>query len=374
MAADRLMNPQQAVILENVEKRFGRLTAVQDLSLSVEKGQSISLLGPSGCGKTTTLRLIAGFETPDQGRLLIDGVDVVGKRPYERNVGLVFQDYALFPHMSVEQNVAYGLRNRGYPRAKIKDRVGEMLELVGLQRFAAQRPGKLSGGQQQRVALARALATSPSVLLLDEPLSALDAKLRQELQFELKRILNAAHCTTIVVTHDQEEAMSLAEHIVVMHAGKIMQRGSPTEIYDTPANRFVAEFIGRSNWFSGIAAPANGDGAGRLRTDDGIELNIAWQGGQQPCDLCVRPERIEVTGLKDGNAGDPAGLNNQLKGIVRDVTPMGADVYLAVELPGGQLLSAVEKYKGQPAPERGSTVALAFRREDCIVLPRAAEQ
>lgn len=364
------MNPETALVLDDIDKCFGPITAVKGLSLSVQKGQSIALLGPSGCGKTTTLRLIAGFEQLDAGRILIDGIDVNGKRPYERNVGLVFQDYALFPHMSVEQNVAYGLRNRGYPKDEIPTRVKEMLELVSLEHFAGQRPGKLSGGQQQRVALARALATSPSVLLLDEPLSALDAKLRQELRLELKGILNAARCTTIVVTHDQEEAMSLSDHIVVMHAGKIMQRGSPTELYDTPANRFVAEFIGRSNWFSGTVVPGNSEGAGCVRTNEGLELHIPWHGGQQECDLCVRPERIAVGRLDDGGAGAQAKLRNRLRGTVRDVAPMGADVYVTVELSTGQMLKVVEKYKGELVLTSGSTVAVGIRGEDCIVLPR----
>lgn len=364
------MDGQDAVTFENVEKRFGRIVALQDLSLKVPKGASISLLGPSGCGKTTTLRLIAGFESPDAGRILIDGADVSGRRPYERNVGLVFQDYALFPHMNVERNVAYGLRNRGYPRAKIRARVEEMLDLVGLGRYAQQQPGKLSGGQQQRVALARALATAPSVLLLDEPLSALDAKLRQELQVELKSILSAAQCTTIVVTHDQDEAMSLAEHIVVMHAGQIMQQGSPTEVYDKPAHRFVAEFIGRSNWFTGVATPGDSVAlGGRLRTDEGVELRIHWAQRQGRCDVCVRPERMEVGGLEDAHRLSSGGAHNSLRGVVKDVTQMGADIYYMLELPHGQIVTAVEKYKGQPKPERGAAVAVGFRVDDCIVLP-----
>ncbi|MGA8259549.1 MAG: ABC transporter ATP-binding protein [Arenicellales bacterium] len=366
------MNDEAAVTLEHIDKRFGGVKAVEDLSLNVKKGESIALLGPSGCGKTTTLRLIAGFERPDGGRVLIDGVDVSGKRPYERNVGLVFQDYALFPHMNVEQNVAYGLRNRGYPRDEIPDRVKQMLELVSLARFAGQRPGKLSGGQQQRVALARALATSPSVLLLDEPLSALDAKLRQELRLELKAILSAARCTTIVVTHDQEEAMSLSDNIVVMHAGHIMQRGSPTELYDTPANRFVAEFIGRSNWFSGTAVPGNPEGTGQLRTNEGLELRIPWRGGQQACDVCVRPERITVGRPDEGDTAAPAAFMNHLQGTVTDVAPMGADVYVTVELSTGEMLTVVEQYKGELSLSSGSTVAVGIRGEDCIVLPREA--
>lgn len=365
------MATEDAVVLEQVEKRFGRLVAVSDMSLGVTKGTNISLLGPSGCGKTTTLRLIAGFETPDAGRVLIDGADVSGKRPYERNVGLVFQDYALFPHMNVEQNVSYGLRNRGYPRGQIKARVAEMLELVGLSQFSSQRPGKLSGGQQQRVALARALATSPSVLLLDEPLSALDAKLRQELQVELKHILKAAQCTTIVVTHDQEEAMSLAEHIVVMNEGQIMQQGSPTDIYDRPTHKFVAEFIGRSNWFSGMASGVAGSDVGRVRTQEGVELFVDWAQGEQHCDVCVRPERIEVGEPASAQGADPNGSVNRLSGVIEEVMQMGAEVHYRVKLPTEQVLMVVEKYRGQSIHAQGSKVELTFRVEDCIVLPRS---
>ncbi|MER8492615.1 ABC transporter ATP-binding protein [Mesorhizobium australicum] len=365
------MEIRQAVTLENVEKRFGRIAAVQSLTLNVPKGASVALLGPSGCGKTTTLRMIAGFEQPDQGRVLIDGVDVTGARPYERNVGLVFQDYALFPHMNVEQNVAYGLYNRRYPRDRLQSRVLEMLDLVGLAGFARQRPGKLSGGQQQRVALARALATSPSVLLLDEPLSALDAKLRQELQIGLKNILKAAQCTTIVVTHDQDEAMSLAEHIIVMHEGRVIQEGSPTEIYTAPTHKFVCEFIGRSNWFSGIAsAPASGAETGRLRSDDGVDLRIRWNATSQPCDVCVRPERVEITSVEveGGNLVRVAG--NSLPAILKDITQLGADLYFIVELANGKSLTAVEKFKGQCPLEKGQAVMAGFRAEDCIVIPR----
>ena len=248
------------VQLNGVTKQFGTVTAVDNATFSVERGQILSLLGPSGCGKTTTLRMIAGFEDPSEGEILISDQSVLGKRPYERNVGLLFQDYALFPHMTVEQNVAYGLKRRNYQRVKLQDRVNEMLDLVKLEGFEARRPSQLSGGQQQRVALARALATSPEVVLLDEPLSALDAKLRQELRIELKQILSTVDATTIIVTHDQEEAMSLGDTLVVMSEGKVVQIGEPTEIYRFPKTKFVAEFIGRSNWLKGKLGQANSDG------------------------------------------------------------------------------------------------------------------
>src|SRR6516164_8702491 len=242
--------------LNGVSKRYGNTPAVVDVSFAVHSGQTFALLGPSGCGKTTILRMIAGFVEPDDGSLMLGGREMRGVRPHERNVGLVFQDYALIPHLTVEQNVAYGLRQRGVPRDAAAVRVGEMLALVRLANFADGRPSGLSGGQQQRVALARAMAVTPEVMLLDEPLSALDAKLRQELRSELKQILQAAHCTTLIVTHDQEEAMSLADEIIVMDRGRILQRGDAPAIYHAPLTRTVAEFIGRTNWFEGTLGPA----------------------------------------------------------------------------------------------------------------------
>ena len=277
--------------LSHVTKRFGDFTAVSDVSLTVDKGRILSLLGPSGCGKTTTLRMVSGFEEPNEGSIFIAGQDMKGKRPYERNVGLLFQDYALFPHMTVVQNVGYGLRNRGYEKRRIPARIDEMLELVKLTGLENRRPAQLSGGQQQRVALARALAVSPEVVLLDEPLSALDAKLRQELRVELKEILSAVGATTIVVTHDQEEAMSLADRVVVMERGEICQAGEPTEVYDDPENLFVARFIGSPgmNFAEGeiggeppvFTGALDGDGSGRFPV----------AGGRPgPVTLGIRPE------------------------------------------------------------------------------------
>ena len=241
---------------DGVGKSFGAFTAVDGISFSAAAGETVALLGPSGCGKTTTLRLIAGFEEPDKGTIEISGESMAGKRPYERNVGLLFQHYALFPHMTVQENIAYGLKHRGWPKAEIADRVAEMLRLVQLESFADRRPRQMSGGQQQRVALARVLATKPKLVLLDEPLSALDAKLREELRVELKQILTAVGSTTIVVTHDQDEAMSLADRIIVMNRGRIEQQGAPDEIYSRPATSFVATFIGRTNWFHGTISAA----------------------------------------------------------------------------------------------------------------------
>lgn len=353
----------------NVTKRFGDFTAVENVSFSVDAGQILSLLGPSGCGKTTTLRMISGFEEPDEGRVVISGQDMRGKRPYERNVGLLFQDYALFPHLTVEQNVAYGLKHRGYEKRRIPSRTNEMVQLVKLTGLEKRRPGQLSGGQQQRVALARALATSPEVVLLDEPLSALDAKLRQELRIELKGILGAVGATTIVVTHDQEEAMSLGDSVIVMSQGKIMQQGAPTEIYADPKTKFVAEFIGRSNWFAGRFDGPAADGLRRFETAVGVAFLVeapdAADAGPDGYEVCIRPERIHAS------EGTPAaeGPVNELSGVIRDMAHLGSDVHLLVELDGGYRLTVIEQYLGQRLEEAGQRIDLTFRPQDCIVVP-----
>jgi putative spermidine/putrescine transport system ATP-binding protein len=364
----------KVVEIKNITKRFNEVLAVSNASFDLEKGRIMSLLGPSGCGKTTTLRCIAGFETPDEGSVRIAGKDMVGKRPYERNVGLLFQDYALFPHMTVEQNVAYGLRYRGFDRHTIPKRTAEMLALVKLTGYEKRRPSQLSGGEQQRVALARALATNPEVMLLDEPLSALDAKLRQELRIELKEILRAVGSTTIVVTHDQEEAMSLAEHVIVMDKGRIMQSGTPTEIYAKPMSKFVAEFIGRSNWFKGRLGAPDRSGICGFETEDGVNLRV-------PCpdprsagvyEVCVRPERIEIL-EKDDDKGAGAGQQaNVLQATVIDAAPLGADMHMFVNLGSGRRLAVRETNRGQALRQPGHMVTLRFTAEDCIVVPGEA--
>lgn len=353
-----------------VTKRFGDVTAVDDISFEVQSGQIVALLGPSGCGKTTTLRLIAGFEMPDAGRVLISGQDMRGRRPYERNVGLLFQDYALFPHMTVAQNVAYGMRHRGFDRREIPDRTARKLDLVKLRGLEDRRPAQLSGGQQQRVALARALATEPEVMLLDEPLSALDAKLREELRVELKEILNTVGSTTIVVTHDQEEAMSLAEHVIVMNSGKIVQQDAPTTIYARPNNKFVAEFIGRSNWFTGRIGPKAANGMCRFEIAEGPILFVPVPDdlSAEQYEICVRPERINVGRGESGSEAVQPDLN-VLFGTVEDAAYLGADVHLFVRLDSGQRIAVTEKNVGQPPENRGDVVALRFRAGDCIVVP-----
>ncbi|RWK46661.1 MAG: ABC transporter ATP-binding protein [Mesorhizobium sp.] len=354
--------------LANITKKYGEFTAVDDVSLGIEKGAVVSLLGPSGCGKTTTLRVIAGFTSPNRGAVKISGVDVGHLRPYERNVGLVFQDYALFPHMTVAQNVAYGLRYRGTPAADIPGCVRQMLSLVRMESMQLRFPRQLSGGQQQRVALARALATDPQIVLLDEPLSALDAKLRLELRLELKEILRSVGATTIVVTHDQEEALSLGDEIVVMHNGKIVQRGSPTAIYETPADKFVAEFVGRSNWFHGLPRGECQNGVTTYITSGGLEIRTRSRfdpGGS--ADLCIRPEHIELVEVGAGG-GDDDLKYNLLDGVVFDTAPLGADVHVVVELAEKTRLLAIRKNIGKGSRfATGQPVRARFLASDVLV-------
>jgi putative spermidine/putrescine transport system ATP-binding protein/putrescine transport system ATP-binding protein len=357
------------IALEGVSKRFGTTVAVDRVSFAVGAGETVSLLGPSGCGKTTLLRLIAGFEEPDAGRIAIAGVAMAGKRPYQRNVGLLFQHYALFPHMTVAENVAYGLKNRGWPKAGIAARVEEMLRLVQLPGFERRRPGQMSGGQQQRVALARVLATKPELVLLDEPLSALDAKLREELRQELKRILQAVGSTTIVVTHDQEEAMSLADRIIVMSRGRIEQQGTPDEIYRRPGSAFVAAFVGRANWFHGRLEGAAGDGLGRFVSERGTVLSVRLPEGPATAErwsVCVRPERMMLAA--DGPAAAPG--ENRLPGRLAEIVNMGALYHYVVDAEDGRM-TAVEVNRGGAALRPGDAVRLVFRAEDGVVLPSA---
>jgi len=360
--------PAQPVIeFRDVVKRFGQTTAVDHVTFTVDAGETVSLLGPSGCGKTTTLRLISGFEEPDQGIIKIAGEPMISKRPYERNVGLLFQHYALFPHMTVFENVAYGLKHRGWPKADIPERVREMLRLVQLEGFEVRRPGQLSGGQQQRVALARVLATRPKLVLLDEPLSALDAKLREELRLELKQILTGVGSTTIVVTHDQDEAMSLADRIIVMNSGRIEQQGSPDDIYMRPETIFVAAFIGRANWFHGRILGPKDNGLLSMVTETGTRLTICDRGRAAGVSfsMCIRPERIMVAGADASAEPD----ENLLHGQVTDIVNMGAALHYIVDGPEGRMM-AVEVNRGGPRVHLGDKVSLRFRAEDCVVLPK----
>ncbi|KQV29343.1 ABC transporter ATP-binding protein [Rhizobium sp. Root1203] len=351
-----------AVEFRGVGKRFGDTVALGDVSFSVAPGETIALLGPSGCGKTTILRLIAGFERPDSGTITIAGKSMAGLKPYERNVGLLFQHYALFPHMTVEQNIGYGLRHRGHPTAEIPARVAEMLELVQLSGFGHRRPHQLSGGQQQRVALARALATHPSLLLLDEPLSALDAKLRHELRTELKDVLAAVGSTAIVVTHDQEEAMSLGERIFVMSRGAIMQSGKPDDVYWRPSSRFVADFMGRANWIRGSIVASNG-ALSRFRSDAGWEFPVASPGNRGSVhEVCVRPESVEIS--------SSASPTPSMTGRVAEIVMLGAFRHVFVELASGDRVVSACQNRPDISFERGQEVGVSMPPQACVLFER----
>jgi putative spermidine/putrescine transport system ATP-binding protein/putrescine transport system ATP-binding protein len=361
--------PSSAIRLTEVSKSFGTVLAVDRVSFDVLRGQIACLLGPSGCGKTTTLRLIAGFEFLDGGEISISGRTMTRERPYERNIGLLFQDYALFPHMTVLGNVCYGLKHRGYPKERMASRADEMLQLVKLTGFERRYPGQLSGGQQQRVALARALATDPELLLLDEPLSALDAKLRDQLRVELKDILAEVGTTTIVVTHDQEEAMSLGDSIIVMEDGRISQKGTPREIYARPANRFVAGFVGRSNWVPGKIFEETADGFACVRLGDGGWVRARRAGGGRgvDCDLFVRPEHLTLAAH-----GQAAAAGNELRGHVHDVSLLGADIHIVVDVGMLGKLTAITTIRSVGQIDRGDPVAIRFDPADCLAFPRDA--
>lgn len=353
-----------AVEFRGVGKRFGETVALGDISFSVAPGETIALLGPSGCGKTTILRLIAGFERPDSGTITIAGKSMAGLKPYERNVGLLFQHYALFPHMTVEQNIGYGLRHRGHPATEIPARVAEMLELVQLSGFGHRRPHQLSGGQQQRVALARALATHPSLLLLDEPLSALDAKLRHELRTELKDVLAAVGSTAIVVTHDQEEAMSLGERIFVMSRGAIMQSGKPDDVYWRPNSRFVADFMGRANWIRGSIVASNG-AISRFRSESGWEFPVASPDKSAVMrEVCVRPESVEISSTASHT------VTQGMPGRVAEIVMLGAFQHVFVELASGDRVVSACPNRPDISFVRGQQVAVSLPPKACVLFNR----
>jgi putrescine transport system ATP-binding protein len=337
MAEHSDTRPDPAFIrIENVTKKFGSFTAVDNVSLDIGRGELFALLGGSGCGKTTLLRMLAGFEAPTSGRIMIDGQDMTGVAPFDRPVNMMFQSYALFPHMSVEKNVGYGLKHENMTDAQRKDRVRELLDLVQLTQFAARKPHQLSGGQRQRVALARALAKSPKVLLLDEPLGALDKKLREQTQFELMNIQNKLGITFIVVTHDQEEAMTLADRIAIMDRGVIRQVGTPTDIYEFPNSRFTADFIGSINLFDG---KVEGIKAGKARISApqaGCELEAEARNGIAAGDkvaVAIRPEKISISRKKPKSTSV-----NTVQGEVLDLGYFGKDSLYRVKLPSGALV------------------------------------
>ncbi|MBS0123297.1 ABC transporter ATP-binding protein [Thetidibacter halocola] len=345
--------------LDRLEKSFNETRVVRDFSLSVEKGEFVSFLGPSGCGKTTTLRMIAGFETPTSGAIRIGGQDVVNVKPNRRNIGMVFQSYALFPNLTVAQNVAFGLKVSGAPRDRIAARVDEMLAMIGLPDLGGRYPFQLSGGQQQRVALARALAPAPQVLLLDEPLSALDAQIRVSLRSEIRAIQQKLGITTIYVTHDQEEALSMSDRIVVMHKGIADQVGTPSEIYNSPATRFVASFIGTLNQVDAVVEdPANGTvEVGGQRLVLGRALGRA-RGARVA--LAVRPQALRIGAPGPGEVG--------LSARVVETQFLGAVQRIVVDLGGAPLSLDAFNRAGAHLPQTGSQVTLSAAAEDVLVL------
>ncbi|MDE2306184.1 MAG: ABC transporter ATP-binding protein [Gammaproteobacteria bacterium] len=357
------------VELVRVSKSFGDFKAVDDVSLKIYRGEIFCLLGASGCGKTTLLRMLGGFETPSTGRILIDGVDVTDVPPYERPVNMMFQSYALFPHFNVEQNVAFGLKQDRVPKAEIRERVAAMLDLVKLGDYAKRRVSQLSGGQRQRVALARALVKQPKLLLLDEPLGALDKKLREHTQFELIGLQEKLGVTFLVVTHDQEEAMTLASRIAVMDHGEIVQAGTPAEIYEFPVSRFVADFIGSVNIFEGqliedepeYVRIASEEFGGTIFVNHGISSPpgaAVW--------AAVRPEKIGMT------LAPPAGTDNVARGVVEEIAYLGDQSIYLVRLPGGKRVRVTQPNVSRHAESigRDQEVHLSFDPSSPVVLTR----
>ncbi len=368
-----------AVEIRNLVKEFvdartkQNVRAVDDVSLDIADGEFFALLGPSGCGKTTTLRVIAGFEVPTSGELLLRGQSMTGIPSFHRPVNTVFQDYALFPHMTVMQNVMFGLKMAKVPAAEAKRRVEEALEMVRLPHVGSRKPKALSGGQRQRVALARALVNRPSVLLLDEPLGALDLKLRRAMQFELKQLQQQVGITFIYVTHDQEEALTMADRIAVMNEGEVLQIGRADEIYEQPTSRFVADFIGETNFVEGTLESKAGR-MGLLRLANGASLEGVLRdpdvevGG--PATLAVRPEKLQVAPLADGEGAAQEGSRTQLTGRVTGVHYLGTDARYLVEVEGFNVVARVQNqshgYAGML--REGTPVRLEWRTEDGSLL------
>ena len=347
-----------SVTLTNVTKSFGDSVAVEPTSLEIRSGELLALLGPSGCGKTTTLRMIAGFVEPSGGTIRIGERDVTQVPVHKRNVGMVFQGYALFPHLSVAQNIEFGLRLRGWDRERKARRVAEMLRWVRLEAMAGRSPKALSGGQQQRVALARAMAIEPDVLLLDEPFSALDAKLRTQLRSEIRELQQQAHITSVFVTHDQEEAMAIADRIGVMNQGRLEQLGSAEDLYRRPASRFVAGFIGKCNLIEGRAlAP------GHFESRDGRQLQFAHGQGEAASALCFRPENARLS--ERAQAGDENALDVTLKAA----TYLGPVIeHEVVTAAGDKLTIASPSAQSRSLREPGQRLRLSWRAEDCFAL------
>jgi len=340
---DRIPNLVSEIEIQGLQKKFGAVQAVRECSLHIPHGEFVVILGPSGCGKTTLLRLIGGFLAPDSGSIIIGGHDVARLPPFRRNIGFVFQSYALFPHLTVEQNLAFGLKMRGRYKTNGRERIRHFLEMVRLSDMEARMPHQLSGGQQQRVALARALVTDPDLLLLDEPLGALDRKLREAMQIELKELQRTVGITTLLVTHDQEEAITTADRIVIMNEGKVEQIGAPAEIYDTPRTRFVANFIGNSNFFSGSLSHGPNCYL-TLDTGGGITFDVKLE--PPPVDLVnrtlmVRPENVRVRGDES-----PGNQPNLFPATVKDVVYQGSSTRVYAALGALSVSAVITNYDG----------------------------
>ena len=360
---------QYSVELKQVTKRFADVTAVDKVSLQIGSGEFFSLLGPSGCGKTTTLRMIAGFEEPTSGDILINQADVRNKRPYERSVNTVFQNYALFPHLSVADNIAFGLERQKTAKKEKAARVDEALDLVRLKGMENRFPRQLSGGQQQRVALARALILHPEVLLLDEPLGALDLKLRKQMQIELKGLQEKVGITFIYVTHDQEEALTMSDRIAVMVDGKLAQVGTPEEIYEFPKTRFVADFIGESNFFAGTVTSVS-EGELELHTRDGLKLLLNADGGysaDRRLRFSIRPEKFRVQPL-DGVSD----WKNRCVGKILHKIYLGDVIHYVISLSDGDRIKVYLKNKrAGDRPDvfnEGDQVLVSWHPDDCVIL------
>ena len=348
--------------LQHISKNFGEGDVLRDISLDVARGEFVTLLGASGCGKTTTLRMISGLETPDEGTVLLDGRDVTALPPERRPVNTVFQSYALFPHMNVEKNVAYGLRVRRMDKASIEKRVREMLELVQMADFAKRMPSQLSGGQRQRIAIARALAPEPELLLLDEPLGALDLQLRRQMQLELKRLQKKLGITFVYITHDQEEAINMSDRIAVMRGGRVEQLGTPEEIYDEPKTHYVAQFIGRSTILSGRVEAVGKDTA-VIRGSCGsftADASRARLSAGEDCEICVRTERMRVS---------PVPVEGfQLPVTVREARYAGGSVLTYAVLPDGEEAVATSEGRLSDALTPGSTAYLYWNPAQAAVI------